>query len=46
MENLPLFLLLLTPGLVTTVMVAIMAPRLNAQHRARQAARAAAAARG
>ena len=40
MENLPLFLLLLAPGLIATVMVAVMAPRLNAQHRERRAARA------
>lgn len=39
-----MFLLLLAPGVLVSVMVAIMAPRLNAQHRERRAARAAAVA--
>lgn len=43
MENLPLFLLLLMPGLIASVTVAVMAPRLAAQQRERRAARAAAA---
>lgn len=43
MENLPLFLVLLAPGLLASVMVAIMAPRLSAQQRERRAAREAAA---
>jgi len=38
MDNLPLFLLLLTPGLIGTVTVAVLAPKLNRQYRERRAA--------
>jgi len=39
---LPLFLLLMAPGVLTAVMTAILAPRLNRDWRERRAAAAAA----
>ncbi|WP_176776536.1 MULTISPECIES: hypothetical protein [unclassified Microbacterium] len=44
MENLPLFLLLLAPGLIGAITVALLAPKLNRQRRERLAEDAKAAA--
>jgi hypothetical protein len=38
MENLPLFLLLLAPGLIGTITVSLLAPKLNRQWREPHAA--------
>lgn len=38
MDNLPLFLLLLTPGVIGAVTVALLAPKLNRQWRERRSA--------
>lgn len=38
MDTFPLFLLLLTPGLIGAITVALLAPKLNRQWRERRAA--------
>ncbi|WP_154670788.1 hypothetical protein [Microbacterium gorillae] len=42
MENLPLFLALLTPGLITATVMSIQAPKMNARYRERRTAKLAA----